>query len=501
MAGRNRSKLAMIGIDAGELSFIRSAISSLPNFRRVLDTGVLRRLRSPADLMPGSVWPTFYTGTPPGEHGIYHHLQWDPDSMRLRRVNPDWLYWEPFCWYELERRGLEVIAIDVPMTPPPGLIRGIEIANWGSHDQLTSFATLPQDFAGEIRRRFGRYPMSEEIPVKKTRGQLRKIHSDLVNSARRKAELSRWILQGRQWDFFITVFGECHRGGHILWPGNPSPEATVPANALLDIYQSVGQAMGQILDSLPLDETTVMIFALHGMGPNTSQDHFVPEIMDRVNQQFGGLEQNASSSHAPTKQHGFMRLLREGLPAPLQHALGKAAPVFVRDWVVNRSITAGHDWQRTPGLDLLADETAYLRFNVRGREKHGMLGPESEIFERYVQWMCECFNSCRLAGSGIPLVNEIRFPTKEFAGRRSDYLPDAIVTWPGASPASRIDSEIIGSVTVEPATGRSGSHRPEGFCIVLEPGSERGGEAPPGDLLDLTSMVFQKTLGEIPTRS
>ena len=74
----------MIGLDAAELGFVRAAGAALPTLRRALETGLVRRLRSPADLLPGSVWPTFFTGKPPAEHGFYHHLQWDPAAMRLR---------------------------------------------------------------------------------------------------------------------------------------------------------------------------------------------------------------------------------------------------------------------------------------------------------------------------------------------------------------------------------------------------------------------------------
>ena len=72
--------------------------------------------------LTSSVWPTFATGTPPGEHGIYYPMQWDPDSMRLRRVTADWLYYEPF-WYELARQGTKVTVLDAPFTMPSGLTR------------------------------------------------------------------------------------------------------------------------------------------------------------------------------------------------------------------------------------------------------------------------------------------------------------------------------------------------------------------------------------------
>src|SRR5882724_9088759 len=110
-----RGPVAMIGVDAADLDFIHGNLSSLPNLRRALETGIARKLQSTAGALTGSVWPTFYAERPPGEHGIYHHLQWDSAQMQLRRVSEDWLYCEPF-WYELEERGLRIIAVDVPMT-------------------------------------------------------------------------------------------------------------------------------------------------------------------------------------------------------------------------------------------------------------------------------------------------------------------------------------------------------------------------------------------------
>ena len=107
----------MLGVDAGDLSFIQAHQSQLPVFRRLLHGGVLRRLDTSSKLLTGSVWPTFYTGMHPGEHGVYHHLQWDPDRMQTRRVSADWLYQEPF-WYKLARNGVRVTVADVPMMFP-----------------------------------------------------------------------------------------------------------------------------------------------------------------------------------------------------------------------------------------------------------------------------------------------------------------------------------------------------------------------------------------------
>jgi predicted AlkP superfamily phosphohydrolase/phosphomutase len=481
----------MIGMDAAELSFIQENLSALPALRRLLETGTLHRLGSTAGVFPGSVWPTMYSGTLPGEHGIYHHLQWDPEAMRLRRVADDWLYVEPF-WYELERRGLRVATIDVPMTFPSRLGQGAEIINWGSHDELGPFNARPRHLAREISRRFGRHPMGSEIPTRKSPGQLELIRRTLVAGAQLKGELSRWLLAQGDWDFYLTVFGETHRGGHLLWPENGA-EGSGGSARLLDVYRAVDRAVGGLLEALPRDVTTLIVFALHGMGGNTSQEHFMPKVIDRVNSRFmadaerptaGGVREPRAG------QRSAMRFLRERLPAGFQNAVARAVPVAVRDRVVSRQISAGHDWRLTPGIALLADLNGYLRWNIRGREGRGMLAPDDQRLERYVEWVMRCMKGLRLPGAEDSLVREVLLSPDHYPGRRTSLLPDAVVTWNGLPPLSRIHSEEIGALAAELGTGRAGNHLPDGFCVVVNR-AVGGGQAirPPSHISELASFV------------
>ena len=96
----NTNPIIMVGVDAASIDLIRANLARLPNFRRVLEDGVYRSLASWGDVASGSVWPSFAAGKPPGEHGIYHHIQWNPASMRLQRVAADWLGYRPF-WLDL----------------------------------------------------------------------------------------------------------------------------------------------------------------------------------------------------------------------------------------------------------------------------------------------------------------------------------------------------------------------------------------------------------------
>jgi len=491
-----KSKIALIGIDAADLDFIQSSLPSLPHLHDALDTGTLYRLNTTADLMAGSVWPTFYTGSYPKDHGIYHHLQWDPNAMSMRRVSEEWLYCEPF-WYELERKGLRVSVFDVPMTFPSRLQRGIELINWGSHDQLGSFTSNNVDLQKEIQNRFGGHPMGAEIPVDKTRVQLEQIRANLVKGAKLKGEISRWLLETQDWDFYLTVLGECHRGGHILWPDEDQEDSLVPPHALLDVYQSVDQSLGEILKGLSFNETTVVIFSLHGMELNTSQEHFVPLIMDRVNQQWRSSNQTGAPSYQLPKQRSPMRWLRENTPLRLQHAIAQAVPVGIRDWVVTKAVTGGYDWSNTPGFPLLADLTGYLRFNIRGREKLGMLEADSDELTQYTQWLRMCLESIRITESAEPLIDEVCLMNQTPNGARSHHLPDVILRWKKVPEVSAVHSDIIGNLLTDRATGRGGNHRPEGFCIVLGDGFCSESEKPV-HIADLAPMLLKKLLPMAP---
>src|SRR6266542_1268905 len=317
--------------------------------------------------------------------------------MRLRRVASDWLDCEPF-WSELDRRDRRIIAIDVPLLFPGHVRRGIEVLNWGSHDTIGPFACNPRSLKGEIRRRFGPHPMGCEIPVGKSAAELTQIRDVLVRGARRKGALVRFLLDREPFDFFITAFGETHRGGHILWPDGPGSE-TIPVGALLDVYRAVDEALGDVLAAPALADAGVIVFSVHGMGPNPSQEHFVPRVMDRINALFAGRGRKGSGNRVRPPR-SIVRRLRESVPSSIQNRIARLVPVSVRDQVVNRSIVAGHEWARTPGLDLLTDMNGYLRLNVRGREREGALERDSEGFARYVGWVHDCFASLTIAGSG-----------------------------------------------------------------------------------------------------
>src|SRR5258708_33022826 len=167
--------------------------------------------------------------------------------MRLPRVTAEWIHAEPFR-AQVERSGIRVTARDVPVSLRTHLEEGMEITNFGVHDPVGPLQSNQRDLVRDVLHRFGTHPMGCEIPVDRTERELCSIRDQLVTGAKLKGEVSRWLMDARQWNFFITVVAESHRAGHVLWPELLGSQAVPPPAAALDVYKQVDEGIGLILD-------------------------------------------------------------------------------------------------------------------------------------------------------------------------------------------------------------------------------------------------------------
>jgi predicted AlkP superfamily phosphohydrolase/phosphomutase len=399
-------------------------------------------------------------------------MAWDAAAMRLKRANPIWLPLEPF-WRAMGQPGFRAVTIDVPMTHVPNTGQGLEIAGWGTHQVLTRCSVYPLSVKRDLARRFGELPLGSDIPSSKAIDERERVKRRLVRSAERKAQLVKWLNATQSWNFLLIVFGEVHRGGHVLWPADTS----IDPNWLLEVYRAVDQAVGEIVADLRLQDTTVGIFALHGMGPNHSQEHFTSKILAAINCTHGTRTRDSRSA-APPNGRSALQVLGDRVPQKLQALAKRSLPRSVKDRLINKYHFNGQDWIRTPAFTLKSELNGYIRLNLRGREREGILDPDDPATHSYVQRLCEGFTSFQHE-SGAPLVSQI-FVTSDIAsGDKDRYLPDLAVCWTeNQRPASSITSPLYGRIIARPDDWRLGHHRGHGFLAVMQPTAHDVAEFP-----------------------
>jgi predicted AlkP superfamily phosphohydrolase/phosphomutase len=466
-AARERSRrLLMLGLDAASLPFIRDNRRRLPILDSLLKTGMVRELESTATYLAASVWPTFSSGMQPGEHGQYFPFQWSAKERRYRPLaDPVWsesLDREPF-WHRIAKAGIPTIALDVAHALHDERAPCLQITNWSYQSSGGARASDPRVLR-EIKRRFGGRPIGTEVPVPKTARQCAALQRQLISAVRAKADATIHLMD-RPWRLFVTGWYELHRAGHNLWPVEGDFTSDASPDAMLAVYQEADRQLGRVMERLERDEadTSLLLFSLHGMAPNRAQDHFLSEILARLNRLYLGGDVNRSTKAAALNGIAFLRRV---VPATLQYHAASFAGGRIQNWVVNRALTGGRDWATTPAFPVLSGGEGLIRLNVKGRESPGYFEPGSRQLGDYVEWLKERLSQIRVIGTGEHLIAEIVSTDELFPGPRRNFLPDLIARWAPEAPVDRISSPDIGEIRVSLATGRGGNHNNSAFLIA-----------------------------------
>jgi predicted AlkP superfamily phosphohydrolase/phosphomutase len=491
----------MIALDAAEPRLVEQWMKdgTLPNLNRLQTRGCYGRLESTADWLAGSPWPTFYTGTSPASHGLYHSLQWRADLMRLVPPTPDWLPLQPF-WRDLSEKGHRVVAVDMPMTYAPEAFNGVEVNGWASHDRLMPPASYPPSTMRWVRQEFGVQPFAPEICKREPKKSLFMLRNQLIQATSRVTDLVQALMRREAWDLFLVAFGATHRGGHKLWDlsgilGKTRLEDRVElSHALRDVYVSCDRAVGQIIKEAG-DDVTTFVFSLHGMGPNTSRAQLMPTMLARVLGQETGYKKTKGQS--PRER---ILGLRKYLPLAWRDKVSRLLMLSLQEKLTTFQHPEhqfnGIDWNVTPAFSLTADLQGYIRINLRGREAAGIVEPGKD-YDQLCDDIKDGFGTFVDAHTGKPIVESVVRSDKHFAtGCRLNCLPDLIVRWSSSPSANHkeITSAQYGSIRWDTPglnpDGRGGNHRPKGFLLAtgrnIKPQSRLSG----AHILDLAPTVY-----------
>lgn len=463
-------RLLMICIDSMSLPFLRAHLDQLPTFKAQMDRGLLAEPETPGDFFSAGVWATFVSEKPPGEHGQYFPLQWNAEHQAFKRFSkPLWrgaFEVEPF-WYALARAGVDCTVLDAAAVLNDQEAPCRQISNW-SYQSTGRASTSNPALLAEIRRRFGRRPMGNEVPVPKKRALCRKVRDDMIVAIERKTNAILWLMERDPWQFFLAGYHEIHRAGHNLWPIEGAFASEADSDAMLAVYKIQDQQLQRIVEHIDA-KTTLVLFALHGMAPNIAQDHFLQEIMAKLNARYLA---DHGYGNVPVKSTNLFSQLRKSVPFELQYHLAGILGEDIQDWVVSRSLVGGFDWSRTPAFRLSSGGEGMIRLNIKGREAKGFFEPDGEDMAKYVDWLMQRLFAIRVAGTDRPLIKSVDRTKDLFSGKNAHYLPDLLLKWAPDSPAEQIYSDDIGTIRSRLRTGRGGNHVGGSFVLVCGPGAK-----------------------------
>jgi len=459
-------KVLVIALDAAEASLIETWTNdgSMPALKSLIDRGGYGRLDSPAEWLTGASWPTFYTGTNPAVHGFYNYLVWNAETMRTEAPTSERLPLHPF-WRRLkDPNGPCVIAVDIPLTYDPEPFNGKELSGFGTHDVLTEATGYPQAFVNEIRSQYGSQWMVDEKQGMESTKEYFHIRDEMIAVTKRAGDLCMEMIQSESWDLFLACFAAAHRAGHRLRglhniKDTPSESAREElSDALRQVYMACDTEIGRLVEAAGPQATT-LVFALHGMQDNTSLVPVLPEMLRRI-------LQNESPS-ATTPPPGLLSRIRALIPIDIRHRVKQALPIGLRHRLTAFWRRNTNDWNKTPAFSMMSDAQGWIRINLKGRERFGIVNPGKE-YDDLCEKIANGLYTYKDEGTGRPLVRNVLRASQVFEGVNIDKLPDLIVLWEDVPvhTIKTLHSERYGSIgwptPGHNPDGRSGNHLKSG---------------------------------------
>ncbi|WP_248904823.1 alkaline phosphatase family protein [Halocatena marina] len=250
MGDNGSLRTLLIGIDAACLPVLKPQFKQnrLPHLQRLL-SGASGSLESQIPPWTASAWPSLYTGTNPGKHGVFDFLSFDGyewnvvNGTHVRRRT---------LWEYLDRCGYRSVVVNVPVTHPPRPFDGALIPGYTAPEAPKCH---PPEILSDVEEAIGGYQLYGDVESAK-------------DCIRMRGDAFRYLAERFEPDFGFVQFQWtdtiCHKK-----PGDWA--------ALERIYGAVDEQIGELLDAC--EPQNVFVVSDHGIGPYEGRSFLVNEYL------------------------------------------------------------------------------------------------------------------------------------------------------------------------------------------------------------------------------
>ncbi len=466
--------LAILQFDAASVTVLERLLDAgrLPVLESLRARGEWRELDAPATRFAAGAQHTLYSGVPLEEHGLFYPFQWSPDEQRVRFMGA---FDAPApIWERIGRHGARTLAVDpYESRPPAEAPPGTMVCGWQLHDRvvLQQWASPPGAHA-RLERLFGAPEPVDEVFGRHHAREMLGLRGRLLRAPARVADAAAVHLGEQAYDLSWLTFCAAHVAGHQFWDlsqldggGLDDAAARVLATTLDDVYAAIDVAIGRVLASLP-DGADVMVVSPVGMDVNTSRADMLPEMLRAI--------LDPPEPATPAASTPSIWKLRAMVPTGLRAKVARALPERVALDLTARLELRGVDWTRTRAFAHPAENQGYVRLNLRGRERDGIVDPADA--PALLDEIAHGLRSFTDLDGGAAIESVERVANTSDAGSHAHLLPDLVVRWTDrpATSLEGVRSERHGTVLRHGVgSGRSGNHTEGDAWALLVPGRSR----------------------------
>jgi predicted AlkP superfamily phosphohydrolase/phosphomutase len=243
---------------------------------------------------------------------------------------------------------------------------------------------------------------------------------------------------------------------------HPELETTVA-----DIYRATDEAMGKMLAAFPAD-ADIIVVSPAGMGPNSSRSHLLPNMIKAI--LAGGLGRTTTKG-APSSS--LLSTVRSIVPTGLRSWIAKALPDKWAVELATRLELRGVDWSHTQAFMMPNDDAGFVRLNLCGRERDGIVDPRNA--DALMETISTGLKTFKDPDGSLAIKRIVRISDIGIVGLCLSQMPDLIVQWNdrAVTPTAGVSSPLYGEISSQGwGTGRTGCHTGDAWALLV-PGRSR----------------------------
>ena len=202
-------KTVVIGIDGAPYRLMKDLSDSgvMPNFKKLREKGVMKKMRSTIPEISSISWSSVITGKNAGEHGVYGFVDMIPNTYALSFPNFRNLRVDPF-WKKDDKR---YIILNVPQTYPAQELKGVLISGFVALDLEN--AVYPKAFLNKIEQ----MNYLVDVDSNKAHKSMDLFIKELFEVLDARIKAANFFWNEAEWDTFMLVFTGSDRLFHFLW--------------------------------------------------------------------------------------------------------------------------------------------------------------------------------------------------------------------------------------------------------------------------------------------
>ena len=263
----NGERVMILGLDGLSWSLARKLRPLMPCLNELMDGAAAGPMRSTRPEISPTAWTTFFTASPPAEHGVYGFTDFAPNAYDVR-LNASGDVKSPFLWDWVGLSGRRSVVLNVPMTYPAMPVNGMMVSGFValSYERAAHPAWLAQ------RLKESGYRL--EADFEKVHQDREVFLQDLSAALEGRMRLLS-ALGDTPWDLFVLVITDTDRFFHFFLKeyleGGPVTEYGDR------FFRRVDDAVGQVLELARAKAAdgplTLVMLSDHGFAPTEREFH------------------------------------------------------------------------------------------------------------------------------------------------------------------------------------------------------------------------------------